>query len=478
MGLVDQARLAGSERALEIADDFASWFDGWSGKFTREQFDDILDAETGGMLEVWADLLALTGKEKYRRLLARYDRPRLFEPLLQGRDPLTNMHANTTIPEVLGCARAYEVTGEKRWLDIVTAYWKCAVTDRGMYATGGQTQGEIWTPPQKLKARLGDKNQEHCTVYNMMRLAEFLFRQTGDPAYLQYMEYNFHNGVMAQTYWRGASESGNPDRGLLTYFLPLKAGLRKGWAGARDSFFCCHGTMVQANSALGRYLCYQEVKRIIIAQYLNADIALTVGKTPFTLALRQDEMNGWSQNSSVNNGAHAIENMVPVPHSKPDFRKYDITVHTAESVNFTLLLRLPAWITAPATVCINGEQAAHTDDCRKFVPLQRTWKDGDVVTLLLPIGLQFIALPDDAAVGAFRYGPDVLAGITPQERVLTLAGSDPTVELEPDCERQWGTFQTFYHTCSQDPGLDFIKLNSVGYQPYQVYFRVCAGDKK
>ena len=29
------------------------------------------------------------------------------------KDVLTNMHANTTIPEVLGCAKAYEVTGEK-----------------------------------------------------------------------------------------------------------------------------------------------------------------------------------------------------------------------------------------------------------------------------------------------------------------------------------------------------------------------------
>lgn len=28
----------------------------WSSQFTRKEFDDILDFETGGMLEVWADL--------------------------------------------------------------------------------------------------------------------------------------------------------------------------------------------------------------------------------------------------------------------------------------------------------------------------------------------------------------------------------------------------------------------------------------
>ena len=57
-----------------------------------------------------------------------------------------------------GCAKAY-VTGEEKWLHIVEQYWKCAVIDRGCFATGGQTQGEIWTPMKKLKARLGDKNQ-------------------------------------------------------------------------------------------------------------------------------------------------------------------------------------------------------------------------------------------------------------------------------------------------------------------------------
>jgi DUF1680 family protein len=78
---------------------------------------------------------------------------------LAGKDVLTNMHANTTIPEVMGCARAYEVTGEEKWLDIVKSYWKCAVTDRGAFVTGGQTQGEIWTPKMKPYARLWQKKQ-------------------------------------------------------------------------------------------------------------------------------------------------------------------------------------------------------------------------------------------------------------------------------------------------------------------------------
>ena len=41
-------------------------------------------------------------------------------------------------------------TGEDRWRDVVEAYWRCAVVDRGYFCTGGQTNGEYWTPPSSF----------------------------------------------------------------------------------------------------------------------------------------------------------------------------------------------------------------------------------------------------------------------------------------------------------------------------------------
>ena len=95
------------------------------------------------MLEIWVILYRITKDEMFRTLMDCYYRKSLFDGLLAGKDVLTNMHANTTIPEILGAAAAYEVTGEQRYLDIAQAYWKSAVTDRGSYVTGGQTCGEI-----------------------------------------------------------------------------------------------------------------------------------------------------------------------------------------------------------------------------------------------------------------------------------------------------------------------------------------------
>ena len=472
MGLVDVYRYMELAQALKIADKLADWFYKWSAGYTREEFDNILDIETGGMLEVWADLLEITGDAKYDELLKRYYRARLFEPLLQGKDALTNMHANTTIPEILGCARAYEVTGEEKWLQIVQSYWKCAVTDRGYYATGGQTQGEIWTPMKKLKARLGDKNQEHCTVYNMIRLAEFLFRQTKDPAYMHYIEYNVQNGVWAQTYWHGAPFKGSPWDGLLTYFLPMKAGSKKDWAGEMDSFFCCHGTMVQANAAWNSRIYYQEDKSLYVTMYADSEVCFEMDGRQGCLIQRQDHMNGSLMNSSENSVQQTVNDIASTYANKPDFRKIVFTMQLKEELECELCFRIPDWIVRKASVYINDELVSETDHTEAFLSLKRVWKDGDKIVLILPVGLSFIPLPDDPSMGAFRYGADVLAGITEQERVLTLEEEDPTKELSADTEREWGTFRTFYRTENQDPGISFKKLHEIGYEPYQIYFKV------
>lgn len=467
MGLVDMYIYADSKKALDIADRFADWFVQWSGTFTREKFDDILDFETGGMLEVWADLLHITENEKYKTLLHRYYRARLFEPLLEGKDPLTNMHANTTIPEVLGCARAYEVTGDTKWLDIVHVYWKCAVTDRGYLATGGQTSGEVWMPKNKMKARLGDKNQEHCTVYNMMRLADFLFRHTSEPEYLQYIEYNLYNGIMAQTYyqeyWLTGNKHNNPSTGLLTYFLPMKAGLRKDWSKETDSFFCCHGSMVQVNAALNRGIYYQDKDIIYVAQYLSSELNTRIDEDDITIIQNQDFMNGNMQ--VVNDIASSHENM-------PSYRKYDFTIQKSYSMNLTLAFRIPEWLMSEATIYLNDELHGKSMDSSSFYRISRIWKEGDRVSVILPIGIKFIPLPDDNTIGAFRFGPEVLAGISEEERILFIDGDDISSEIVMENEREWGAWRYFFKTENQDPVIQLRRIRDIGYEPYQVYYKV------
>ncbi len=451
MGLVDASKVAGNKQALAVAESFALWFHEWSGQFSREQFNDILDVETGGMLEVWADLYGATGKSLYRELMDRYYRPRLFDRLLEGKDALTNKHANTTIPEAQGMARAYEVTGESKWRDAALAYWKCAVTTRGAYATGGQTSGEIWTPPGKLSARLGDKNQEHCVVYNMIRLADYLFRWTGDAQYADYIERNLHNGILAQQH---------PQTGMVTYFLPLAAGSKKTWGTPTDDFWCCHGSLVQAHSRHDRYIYYANDGDILIAQYIPSEAAWSCHGTPVRI----------SQTMLREADDHRVD-LERDPDNRPDHWAIEIRVDADQPAEFSLRLRVPTWLRSRAAVRVNQQEQDTEASSSGFLSLKRVWHH-DQLRVVFPKGLSASPLPDRPDTMAFLDGPVVLAALTNGEVTLTGDSGQPSTLLVPDNEREWASWLGGYRTVNQNPNLRFVPLNSITDQAYTVYCQV------
>ena len=468
MGLLDMAQKAGYTKALDVAVHFAEWFYEWSGRYSREHFQKILDVETGGMLEIWAILYRLTGKEMFRELMDRYYRESLFDGLLEGRDVLTNMHANTTIPEVLGAAAWYEATGEEKMLEIVKRYWEAAVTRKGSYATGGQTCGEIWSPDGQLAARLGDKNQEHCTVYNMMRLADFLFRETGDCAFMDYWEKNLYNGIMAQGYWKGSFthgfqyNEGLPDEGLLTYFLPLRAGARKGWATKTNDFFCCHGTLVQANAALNNAIYYTREGEVCVCQYFDSEFRSEDGK--LTIRQMTDRQNGNAPGAS---GVQRINDVCPTVTADPRKLAVELNVSGAGD-GLTLKVRIPGW-TKGTSIVIDGKPAEGEWTPGSFAELKISGPESRI-RLEFRKAITIETLPGDERMAAFLDGPVVLAGLCDEERTLYVSGQEPEKILAADNEREWAAWKHTYKTVGQERGIRFIPLYEVGYQPYSVYF--------
>jgi DUF1680 family protein len=453
MGLFDMYAWAGNEQALDILVRWARWFSRWSSQFTREQFDDMLDVETGGMLEVWADLYGVTGDKEHYDLINRYDRRRLFNPLLAGQDPLTNMHANTTIPEIHGAARAWEVTGEDRWRDIVEAYWRCAVVDRGYYCTGGQTNGEFWTPPQQLSTRLGDKTQEHCTVYHMMRLADYLLRWTGDASYDDYWERNLYNGSLAQQH---------PETGMVTYFLPLRSGSVKKWGTPTDDFWCCQGTLIQAHTIYPNHIFYEEGKDLVLSQYIPCQLDWNKNGKSVSLMLAED--------------TH------PEAHRRPGSRSYELKITCSEPQEFALKFRLPWWMSASPEITVNGEKQAIAGNPSTYTLIHKIWQN-DTIHIALPQSLTTSPLPDLLDTVAFMEGPVVLAAVlgdgskrtsaeTLTEKTLYGKKGDPTSLLIPDNEREFTRWRSGYRTHGQVQNLRFISLYEIQDERYAVYFPI------
>ena len=477
MGLCDVYRYMNNKEALDVAVSFAKWFYDYTNDKSREEMDNILDFETGGMLEVWADLYEFTKDDMFLELIDRYDRHRLFDRLLEDVDVLTNMHANTTIPEAIGAARVYEVTGKERYKNIALKYWEMAVTRRGSFVTGGQTCGEIWTPLRSMAERLGDKNQEHCTVYNMIRLADILFKWTGKVEFLDYIEQNLYNGIMAQGYFRGGHANGQtaefPEDGLITYFLPMSAGLRKGWGKKFSDFFCCHGTLVQANAAHNRYLYYVDNDSIYTGVYASSKAVFEIGGTKVTLEQRRDTLSGSFHTSSTSSALQSLGDNTHIYPHQPDVMKQCFRVVLEDEKEFTLCLRLPKWLKRPAELMINGEivDATGLTDSG-FIKLKRVFKNNDEICLSLPLDIYATKLEGSDNMFAFSYGPIALAGLSDAERTLYLKGHEINELLTHDNEREWGSWKDTFKTRFQDVGIKFIPLKNIGYERYQIYFPV------
>ena len=223
MGLKDVYDRLDNETAINILNRLADWYVRWVKEMQKEDPAAIYSGEQAGMLEVWADLYALTKNEKYLFLVKAYENNVLFARLDDGGDALSDDHANASIPLAHGAARMAEVTGDNKWEKRLEAFWKTAVQDRGMFATTGSNAGEFWIPPHSHGRYLGNEDQEFCTVYNMVRAAEYLFRRTGKKEYADYIERAIYNGFLAQQ---------NKETGMPTYFLPLLPGSKKKWERA------------------------------------------------------------------------------------------------------------------------------------------------------------------------------------------------------------------------------------------------------
>lgn len=459
MGLLDAYEYARIDQALTIAKRAADWFLRFTDGVSRDHMNAVMESsETGGLMEAWADLYRLTGNPEHLKLMRRYERPLYYERLLSGEDVLTNKHANSTIPEILGVCKAYEVTGEARYLDIARAYYKCAVDDRGWFVTGGQTAGEVWTPKFKQAERLGNKNQEFCTVYNMMRLAEFLLRADGDIKYADYWEKNLYNGVFAQCYFEpfhryAQSEDDRRKTALLSYFLPLEPGAKKRWGSEFDHFWCCHGTMVQANSDMLRAgIVYSRPGEIWLMQYLPMTAEIPGERAglsaPVTIALAPDDAG----------------------ETRPKASNFALKVNGGGQA-FTLCLRKPDWARGRVSITHEtGERAEYTENGRALT-ITRAWGD---VALKLSIPRVILAhpLPDMPNCAAFTDGPVALAALTDAQPALTCELKRPERMFIADDEREWGVWNPNFRTVGQNPNLRFTPLYNIRDERYTTYFPI------
>lgn len=454
MGLTDAYRFTGNTQALEIVDHLADWYIRWTDEMQKIGSYAVYGGEQGGMLEEWAELYGLTGNEKYMLLAERYSGNAMFRQLDDGKDALSNDHANASIPLSHGAAKLYEITGDEKWRRRTESFWKCAVTDRGMLCTSGSNSGEFWIPPFMQGQFLGDNDQEFCTVYNMARTAQYLFRWSGDVRYADYIERCLYNGFLAQQ---------NPETGTPAYFLPLKAGSRKKWGSKTHDFWCCHGTMVQAQTLYPDLIYFEDpgADAIMVSQYIPSELRYHHGNADIRIEQTTDMR---SYNSQV----------LFDEHGGGDISRWSLKfkVCSSEPEEFTLSLRVPCWVSGKPVIVLNGQPLENTDIQNSWLKIRKQWSD-DVLQILFPCKPVMEALPDMPELAAVVDGPIVLAGLTDCDCGLAGDFENPEEFLYPQVEHTYSTFpwkQNCYVTRNQPKNILFKPLYEITDEVYTVYF--------
>jgi DUF1680 family protein len=312
---------------------------------------------------------------------------------------------------------------------------------------------------------LGFRTQEHCTVYNMMRLSEFLLRWTDDLGYADYWERNLWNGILAQQH---------PDTGMISYFLPMYQGAEKVWGTPTDDFWCCHGSLVQAHTIYANHVWYEDPGGLTLTQYIPSQANWEHSRTQVSLRLENDPQ--LKQNH------------------RPDSLAYQLQVEAAQPVEFSLRIRIPGWVSGTPEVRVNGEAQQVQAGEKGEMVLRRVW-NMDSVHLTFPKKLSVVPLPDEPDTCAFMDGPVVLAGLNPgavptAERTkqtgsynakpnyaidgITISGdrNHPETILIPDNEREWGIWRGDFRTRNQAQNFRLIPLYEVRDEVFSIYFPI------
>jgi len=387
-GLLDTHVHTGNAQALDLVKGMARWTSRWTQPLGDNEMARVLEREYGGMNEVLYNLSVVTKDEGLRYTARRFDHERVFAPLALGQDQLKGLHANTLIPKIIGAARRYELTGDPRYRRVAEYFWR-EVTGARAYATGGTSNGEGWeSEPNVLSTQLSGYTQEDCVTYNMLKLTRHVFGWTADPACADYYE---------RALWNGIVGSQHPSDGNKLYYVSMASGLWKLFGTPTQDYWCCTGSMSEAFSKLGDSIYFHDDRNLFINLFAASELDWQERGVKVTQETRFPTEEGTS-----------------------------ITIRAPRPAAFALKIRVPYWATGSNGASLNGKPLDGFAAPGGYYVLDRSWKDGDRVSIKLPMSLHAHPMPDDPSVQAFMYGPLVLAG-----RLGTEGLTPATLRAEP-----------------------------------------------
>jgi DUF1680 family protein len=330
----------------------------------------MLNTEFGGMNEIFADLYADTGDERWLKLSYKFEHESFIEPLKEGQDNLAGKHGNTQVPKLIGSLDRYIYKGDESDLAAARFFWD-RVARHHSFATGGHGKDEYFGQPDKLNDWIYDRTAETCNVYNMLKLTRTLFAVEPKPEYASFMERALFNHILGSI---------DPNDGSTCYMVPVGQGVYREYADMFRSFTCCVGSGMESHALHGDGIYYVGDDRMWINLY-----------APSTAA--------WAE--------AGVKVMMESDYPVGDAASIELTLESPKE--FTLALRRPGWAGEGFNVEVNGDLVDDLPEAGEYVEISREWKSGDKIAVTLPKRLHLEPLPDNPRRVAVMWGPLALA---------------------------------------------------------------------
>jgi uncharacterized protein len=393
--------------------------------------------ETFVMPENLFSAYALTNNPAFRELALRYllDRE-LFDPLARKENPFPGQHAYSHAIALSSAGKAYLTLGDSKYKQAMQQAFTLLTTQQ-QFASGGWGPNETFITPHKGElydslSTTVDHFETPCGSYAATKLARYLTRTSTDPRLTAQYGDNLER-VLFNTILATKSPDSNGDYPYYSTYSPVadKVYYQKKWP-------CCSGTLVQtvADYPLNIYFHNTQQNAVYIALYTPSQARVTLNNTGV----------------QITQETHYPAEDTTTIHLQP-----------AHPAQFSVQLRLPAWLTQPATITINGKPAGVPAQPGTIATVTRTWHPGDRIDLTLPQTFRVEPIDDQhPETVALMRGPVLYVALNPTKELSKDRLAMPS-SLKPLASQ---AFTELY----SGQQVVFVPLHQVQNETYTTYF--------
>ncbi len=288
-----------------------------------------------------------TGYQRYLDFCVDFRRlPQWDYPLDLGRWGKIGGHAYAYMHRCLAQLRLHQIEPDDALLSQTQKTISFLTQKDGLLINGVCSQHECWHDTQDGTEGLG----ETCATAYLIRVLDELIRMEQNSFYGDMMERSIYNGLFAAQ---------SPDGRRLRYYVPFD--------GERVYFdgdtYCCPCNYRRIIAELPSMIYYRMDGGIAVNLY-----------SPSSASIK------------LSNG-----NKVEISQETdyPNSGKVNISINPDKPASFPLRLRIPSWCN-DAEVTVNNDMVNIQAASGEFLVLNRTWKNGDSVTLDLAMPLRLV----------------------------------------------------------------------------------------